>query len=528
MLLASTNCVGAVWWECIIMLAPLLFFWNPIRYEREDRFRAINVILRRGCAAETDRSDNFSIHFDGKSAAPRRHILIHHRLVSLVLGLNSHVYSLWVAVTPAVLPSSSRVQKKSRVFNEEFRVHVVRAVIGVGVDDQLRIRHVLLHDERVHRGHDHVVIAVHDEGWLLDRFQIVVGSLLLDAPFPHRFDLGGRHFVVHFRIAPNLTKMRALQELASRRLARRGRTEFDREPDILGRIVGGTKEPPCSLGQQLHSLSAARTCAIDDQSANEIGRLQRDFLRDHAADREAKYVNLLQAQRLDEGDGVSAHPLERRRDLAGAAGDARVVEQDHLTVASEAIRHRRVPIIHGADVVLVEDDRHTAGLAESAIGEADSVSLNELCRRGLVSMNHCGRSLYHLVGTASDTSARAAFAQSMSCCTVGAPLSPIAPTTSPFTLMGNPPPHAAIRASVGMPAKSDGSLWINLKNSCVETPNRAVYALFWAISVVGIGAPSIRPNALRLPPSSRIATFSLTPSSLAFATAASTIFCASS
>src|SRR5208282_6052236 len=165
------------------------------------------------------------------------------------------------------------------------------------------------------------------------------------------------------------------------------------------------------------------------------------------------YVNLLQAQRLDEGDGVGAHPLERRRDLAGTAGDARVVEQDHLTVASEAIRHRRVPIIHGADVVLVEDDRHTAGLAESAIGEADSVSLNELCRRGLVSMNHCGRSLYHLVGTASDTSARAAFAQSMSFCTVGAPLSPIAPTTSPFTLMGNPPPHAAIRASVGMPGQ---------------------------------------------------------------------------
>ena len=70
--------------------------------------------------------------------------------------------------------------------------------------------------------------------------------------------------------------------------------------------------------------------------------------------------------------------------LAGAAGDARVVEQNYLTVASEAIRHRRVPIIHGADVVLVEDDRHTAGLAESAIGEADAVSFDELRRRGLV------------------------------------------------------------------------------------------------------------------------------------------------
>src|SRR5881409_1733564 len=130
--------------------------------------------------------------------------------------------------------------------------------------------------------------------------------------------------------------------------------------------------------------------------------------------------------------------------------------------------------------------------------------------------------------TASDMSASAALAQSTSFCTVGAPLTPIAPTISPSTLMGNPPPHAAIRASVGMPAKSDGSPWIKLKKSCVETPNKAVYALFCAISIVGIGAPSIRLNALRLPPSSRIATFSLTPSSLAFATALSTIFCASS
>src|ERR1700692_4465207 len=38
MLLASTNCVGAVWWECLIILAPLLFFWNPSRYERRAAF----------------------------------------------------------------------------------------------------------------------------------------------------------------------------------------------------------------------------------------------------------------------------------------------------------------------------------------------------------------------------------------------------------------------------------------------------------------------------------------------------------
>src|SRR6266851_4393416 len=123
------------------------------------------------------------------------------------------------------------------------------------------------------------------------------------------------------------------------------------------------------------------------------------------------------------------------------------------------------------------------------------------------------------------TSARAPLAQSTSFCTAGAPLSPIAPTISPSTLIGNPPPQAATRESVGMPAKSDGSPWIKLKKSCVETPNRAVYALFSAISMQRIGAPSIRLNALRFPPSSRIATFSLTPISLAFAIALSTIFC---
>src|ERR1700694_830797 len=94
--------------------------------------------------------------------------------------------------------------------------------------------------------------------------------------------------------------------------------------------------------------------------------------------------------------------------------------------------------------------------------------------------------------------------------------------------MGSPPPYAATRASVGMPAKSDGSFWMKLKKSCVGKPNSAVYALFCAISMERIGAPSIRLKALRLPPSSRIATFSVTPSSLAFATAAFTIYCASS
>src|SRR4051794_40150143 len=65
--------------------------------------------------------------------------------------------------------------------DEKSGILVLRAVIGVGVDDQLRIGDVLLHDEGVDRGHDYVVAA---------------------APLVHRCNLGGRNLVVHLGIAP--------------------------------------------------------------------------------------------------------------------------------------------------------------------------------------------------------------------------------------------------------------------------------------------------------------------------------------
>src|ERR1700675_3192975 len=81
--------------------------------------------------------------------------------------------TLAIGLTPHLI-CASRVQKQSRMFNEELRVLVVRAVIGVGVDDQLRVRDVLLHYEGVNGGREYVVTAVHHEGRLFDRLQIGV------------------------------------------------------------------------------------------------------------------------------------------------------------------------------------------------------------------------------------------------------------------------------------------------------------------------------------------------------------------
>jgi hypothetical protein len=54
---------------------------------------------------------------------------------------------------------------------------VLRAVIGIGVEDELRVREVLLQDERVHRVDDDVVAAIDDQRRLGDRLQQRPGRL---------------------------------------------------------------------------------------------------------------------------------------------------------------------------------------------------------------------------------------------------------------------------------------------------------------------------------------------------------------
>src|ERR1700674_5761605 len=77
----------------------------------------------------------------------------------------------------------------------------------------------------------------------------------------------------------------------------------------------------------------------------------------------------------------------------------------------KAVSDRGIPVIHSTPKMLHENERHAARLAESAIGEADPVSPDELCRRGLVGVYHCGRASYllsrHCIGYDSQSRSRA-------------------------------------------------------------------------------------------------------------------------
>ena len=137
---------------------------------------------------------------------------------------------------------------------------------------------------------------------------------------------------------------------------------------------------------------------------------------------------------------------------------------NRMTSRSLAISHRRIPMVHRAGEVLVEDEWHARRHCQSGDRRSGCHSPRQNASARSGGYESLWSRPYYSVGAASSTSARAALAQSTSFCTVGAPLSPIAPTISPSTLMGNPPPYAATRASVGMPAKSDGSPWIKLKS----------------------------------------------------------------
>ncbi len=90
---------------------------------------------------------------------------------------------------------------------------------------------------------------------------------------------------------------------------------------------------------------AAVTGAGEDQSADEVGVAEGDFLRHAAAKREAQQVDVLVAERADERNGVGGHHGDRVRHLAAGGADAPIVERDDVPSRGDAIDHAWVPVV---------------------------------------------------------------------------------------------------------------------------------------------------------------------------------------
>ena len=115
------------------------------------------------------------------------------------------------------------------------------SVVRVRIQDQLGVWHVLNEMERVHRIHDDIVVAAHDQCRLLNVFQVGKALSRVCAPLADGCNLGGRNLVANCSVAIFDAREIALKERTSRRLALLRIGAKDLEPQVLRRIVSGAE-----------------------------------------------------------------------------------------------------------------------------------------------------------------------------------------------------------------------------------------------------------------------------------------------
>ena len=75
------------------------------------------------------------------------------------------------------------------------------------------------------------------------------------------------------------------------------------------------------------------------------GASSTNLLRDHATDRESEQIDLLQAERLDEGDEVGRDSRHRVQHLANRTTDTPIIDQDHRAVLRQPVGVDRIEIV---------------------------------------------------------------------------------------------------------------------------------------------------------------------------------------
>src|SRR6266446_5620794 len=168
-------------------------------------------------------------------------------------------------------------------------------MVGVGIQDQLGVRHVLNEIKRIHCVNDYVVISAHDQRRLLDVLQIREALSWVRAPLADGSNLGWRNLVADWRIAVLSPREVTLQECSASRLARLRISKEDFQPQVFGWVVGRAKDCRRLRGDvalAISRLMVTRGGPDQDELANQVRTIERDLLRDHSADRETEKIDL--------------------------------------------------------------------------------------------------------------------------------------------------------------------------------------------------------------------------------------------
>lgn len=105
--------------------------------------------------------------------------------------------------------------------------------------------------------------------------------------------------------------------------------------------------------------------------------VKRQLLGDHAAERKAHDMKLLQSERIAKRQSMLHHLQDGVRRFARGTGDLGIVEQDDVVVGGEAVGDLRVLVVQVSREVVHEDKRELTPLSPTPVGESITVHLNE-------------------------------------------------------------------------------------------------------------------------------------------------------
>jgi hypothetical protein len=132
----------------------------------------------------------------------------------------------------------------------------------------------------------------------------------------------------------------------------------------------------------VHPRRTPRSRGREDDAPQQIGANQRGLLRNEAADREPEEIQALEAHRVEEGDCVVSHRLDRVRRRACRGTHADVVERHHASLRGEIVDQRGIPVVEIPAEVLQQDERHITG-AEVAVRVLDRILGCDSSDRGI-------------------------------------------------------------------------------------------------------------------------------------------------
>src|SRR5262245_26975111 len=155
----------------------------------------------------------------------------------------------------------------------------------------------------------------------------------------------------------------------------------------------GSRPPTAAItsgAQPCMSAAPLRSGGGEHNTSEPLRPDQRYLLGDHAPDREAEQVDLLEAHRVREGDRAVGHLFDSARRTAAGAPDADVVEGDDAALRRKCVDQCGVPVVEVAAEVLQQHDRDVAS-TEVAIGVVDPILRRDPPYGGLGVLHVCGR-----------------------------------------------------------------------------------------------------------------------------------------